>query len=692
MKLLPLTLRLSYIGLLVLVFGMMGCSVPSQTTQQNSSSPSAAQAPYDSTAPEVRAGTNRPVANPISGEIPTAFYEAVQKGSRTMSGKPGNNYWTQHVRYDLDVEVMPADTLLVGHGTITYYNNSPDRLQRLHLELAQNLHKSGVRRNEEVEITGGVQLDSLSVDGNTIVLNPEENRNGMTMNGRLLSGYLIDGTLLTIAPRESLAPGDSVKINIGWRFKIPQQGAGSRMGYSRDNLFYIAYWYPQMRVYDDVYGWMTDPFTGNGEFYQDFAHYDIHITAPEQWLVGATGRLTNSRAVLADDIQGRLQRAHQSDSVIHVVTDNDFGAVTKSTAAGTITWNFEAHNVRDFAFSLTSESKWDATRARIGDRDGNSQQEYAHINTIYRQSAPIWTDAAKFTRDALQFFSEFTDLSYPWPHMTSVEGGGIIGGGMEFPMITIIGSYRGRAPSALYSVIAHELAHMWMPMMVSSNERRYGWMDEGTTTFNEIMAEMNYYPSRQGFIGDEYRSYRYLAGTDLEGPIMRWSDYHYNNYAYGTASYSKPGSVLFALRELLGQETFTAAYREFLDRWKYKHPYPWDLFNTFEDVSGRELDWFWRSWYYETWVLDQAVGNVMTVENGTRIIIEDYGQIPMPSNIEITVKDGTILRRTVPVSAWLEGATQVPITVDGEVTKVVIDPENKYPDKNPANNIWQKSR
>ena len=678
-----MTERPRYIGYngcwLLATLLLISCAGPKQATRQPM--PSDTTSAIDIAPHQRPSQMNRMVANPITGEIPNSFFEAMQKGSRTMSGKPGPNYWTQRARYDMDVEVIPADTLLQAHGTITYFNNSPDTLEQLYLELSQNLHKQGVVRLESAEITGGMKLQHLAIDD--VALSPLE-------SPRAKSGYRLNGTLLYLRPAQAVAPGDSVQISTNWHFRIPQQGGGGRMGYSQDNLFYIAYWYPQMRVYDDVNGWMLDAFTGNGEFYQDFASYNIDITAPAQWIVSATGRLTNGDEVLQEDIYRRLQQAHQSDSVVQVVANSDFGAVTQSPADGTVTWNFQAQNVRDFAFSLSKESRWDATRANIGDRNGDGSDDYAHINAIYRSNARLWTNGAKFTRDALSYLSDFTGIPYPWPHMTSVEGGGIIGGGMEFPMMTLIGSYNRRTARDLYSVIAHELAHMWMPMIVSTNERRYAWMDEGTTTFNELMAETTYYPDGQDYIQNEYRTYLRIAGTDLEGPIMRWSDHHYNGYAYNIASYAKPGSMLAVLRELLGPTTFAKAYRAFLDRWKYKHPYPWDFFNTFEDISGRELDWFWRAWYYETWTLDQAVGHVMATDGGTDIVIEDYGQVPMPATVEITMQDGTVIRRQIPVETWLQGATQTVITVDGDVARVVVDPEHRFPDANRANNSWNQ--
>jgi len=679
---LPISAYLKRLTLPLFVAALIlsGCASSQQTAQEQAPKKDTQQ--MSDEPPHKRPSQmNRLVANPISNEIPNSFYNAIDNRTRTMSGTPGQNYWTQRARYDMDVEVIPSDTLLRGSGTITYYNNSPDTLDQLYMELSQNLHQEGVVRTRSSEITGGVNLEHLAL--NNSELTPLQSQDDE-------SGYGINGTLLYLRPAQPVAPGDSVTIQTKWNFKIPQQGASGRMGHSKGNLFYIGYWYPQMRVYDDVIGWMTDPFTGNGEFYQDFANYNVDITVPEQWMVGSTGRLTNGDEVLKDEIYQRLQTAHQSDSVMHVVTEDDFGNVTPSTEDGTVTWNFKAEDVRDFAFSVTKESKWDATRADIGDRDGDGQDNFVHINAIYRSSAPLWKHGAKFTRDAIDFLSEFTGLKYPWPHMTSVEGGGIIGGGMEYPMMTLIGAYRGRQPESLYSVIVHELAHMWMPMTVSTNERRFAWMDEGTTTFNENMAETEYYPNGQNYIQNEFQSYLRIAGTDAEGPIMRWSDHHYNGYAYGVASYSKPGSMLVVLQNLLGKETFQKAYHEFLDRWKYKHPYPWDMFNTFEDVSGRDLDWFWRAWYYETWTLDQAVGSVTSTEDGTRIVIEDHGQVPMPATVVITMADGSTVSRTIPVEKWLQGATQATLMVDGNVSKVVIDPDRKYPDNNRSNNRWKK--
>lgn len=654
------------------------CAGSSQTVRQPAPEP----ASQSTTDRELLTNLDRAVPNSINSEVPQNFYDAIENGTRTTSGKPGGDYWLQKSDYDIDVEILPQEKRLVASGSITYHNNSPDTLQQIFLELAQNLHKEGSPRISQAEITGGMQINSFSYGGNTMQIIEQQGQ----------AGYYINGTIMVVVPDEPLLPGESVTMETDWSFPIPQRGASGRMGYSEDNLIYIAYWYPKVRVYDDVIGWFTDPFLGNAEFYNEFGDFNVTVTAPAQWVVAATGSLDNAEKVLRPPIYDRLKQAHNSNKIMQVVSEEDFGNITTKGENGKVSWDFSAEWVNDFAFSITKESNWDATRTSVGDRDGDGTEDYAHINAFYRNSAPLWEKGARYAQHSIHFLSDFTGLSYPWPHMTSVEGGGIIGGGMEFPMMTLIGAYQGRQPEDLYAVIAHELAHMWVPMQLANNERRYAWMDEGTTTFNENQAKKDYFPEMSNPDINDYQSYTRLAGTGLEGEIMRRSDYHYNGAAYGVASYPKPASVLVTLRNLLGEETFMKAYHTFMERWQFKHPYPWDLFNTFEDVSGRELDWFWRSWYYETWLLDQAVTEVSENEDETRIIIQDFGQIPMPAEVLITLANGDTITRNINVETWLRGATSTILTVDTEsdVTKVEIDPEHDFPDDDRSNNVWEQ--
>jgi hypothetical protein len=278
--------------------------------------------------------------------------------------------------------------------------------------------------------------------------------------------------------------------------------------------------------------------------------------------------------------------------------------------------------------------------------------------------------------------------------MTSVEGGGIIGGGMEFPMMTLIGSYNSPNASerGLYGVTAHELAHMWVPMIVGTDERRRAWMDEGTTTFNGGHASNEYYPDDDSPAGTREGYLRIARAPDLEGELMRRSDYHYPGPAYGVASYSKPATLLNTLRSLLGEDEFERIYHGYIRAWAYKHPKPWDFFSYFSTESGMDLDWYWRAWYYETWTLDQAVGSVTTHDNGaTTIVIEDLGWAPMPARVTITREDGETLKKEVPVDVWLNGTTSAALTIPAgsPVVRVEIDAENGFPDIDRSNNVWE---
>ncbi len=625
----------------------------------------------------VFARPERPLPVPVI--LPPSFEAAIAQGTRTAEGRPGPNYWQQYARYDLVARIDTATRRLDGEGRIVYLNRSPDTLRQLFLELPLNVHAEGVVRNEPAEVTGGVALHYVAVDGRE-ALPPAEASAGA-------SRYVVNGTrLLVFLPRD-LAPGDSIQLDFRWSFTIPKRGAGGRMGYD-ENLFFLAYWYPHMAVYDDVIGWFTDSFLSRAEFYFGYGDYRVTIDAPAGWLVMATGTLENPEDVLAPEVLARMRQAYASDTPVRIA-EPDTDPVTRPGTDGRLQWRFRATNVRDVAFSLVYRGFWEGARTPVGDRDGDGQTDYAQINTFWRPTAPRWANVTRYQQHAISYLSRLTGFPYPWPHMTAVEGGGIIGGGMEFPMMTLIGDYNAAGDSALYYVTAHELAHMWIPMIVGPNERRYSWIDEGSTTFAENHARTDFFPGTEPRLGEQ-ESYLMLARMGAEGEIMRWSDYHYSNFAFGVASYSKPATLLEALRGLLGEDVFWRAYRTFIREWAFKHPYPYDLFNTFERVSGRDLDWFWHAWYFETWTLDQAVAAVEPVDGGVRITVEDHGLAPMPVYLTLTLANGTQVRDTIDVDVWLEGRRQVTVTVPtgAAVTRVEIDPDHWFPDIDRTNNVW----
>lgn len=644
--------------------------------------PAETPAPMPPAAPVAEVG--RPIPYPVT--VPPEYAAAVEAGTRSPDGAPGARYWQQRADYVITARVDTESKLLTGSETIRYTNNSPDALPVLVLNLAQNFHAEGAIRMEHAEVTGGMRIEEVRLNGSE--LGPGT---GQT------AGWVVEGTLMVVALPRPLRPGASLELGVDWSFAIPQAGAGGRMGWSGDQLVYLAYWFPQMAVYDDVYGWHAEPFRGNAEFYADFGGYDLTIDAPAGWLVMATGALANPAEVLRPEVIELLRRAENSDQVVRIAGHEGAASATGARPDGRLRWRFVSERVRDVAFALMREYAWDAARTPIGDIDGDDVTDYARVDAFWRSSARHWDDAARYAQHSIDFLSRWTGQPYPWPHMSVIEGGGIIGGGMEYPMMTLIGDYNERGDSALYAVVAHELAHMWSPMMASSNERRYAWFDEGTTTFNENNARAEFYPGSEPYAGDQ-QTYLQVAEAGLEGPIMRWSDFHYPGPAYGIASYMKPASGLHMLRGILGDETFERAFREYYDRWAWKHPYPWDMFRTFEDVSGRDLDWFWRAWYYEStqdgnWIVDQAVAAVERLPSGeTRITVRDDGWVPVPVLLEVTREDGMTTRERIDEDRWLAGATTATLTLPAgpPVTRVEIDPGRYIPDADRGDNVWAR--
>ena len=687
------------VALLVLA---AGCASPRPAADDNPADDNAGDANADAEAPAETSPASLSERRPLPNAVvsPEPFQRAVERGTRTTDGRPGSDYWVNRPTYDLDVELMPegpdGEPRLEGRARIQYQNNSPDTLGILVLELAQNHHKQGVQRNEGAEITGGVEISRLAVNGSEL-----------SADGQSRPTYTVSDTRLIVAPARPIMPGATTSLDVAYHFTVPEAGISDRMGYSgsqlygETNLFYIAYFYPVMSVYDDVrfredeQGWMTDRYLGRAEYYSDHGDYDLSITAPAEWFVQSTGTLENPDDVLRAEVRRRRRNAHQSDEPVMVLETGE--RATPTDADGTLTWEYRADDVRDVAFSVMrgGDWNWEAARTPVGDRsDGDGQTtDYTNINTFWREQAPLWSEVTRYQQHAISFFSEFTGLDYPWPHMSAVEGMNIMPSGMEFPMMTLMGGYNDESANALYNVTAHELSHMWIPMTASTNERRHAWMDEGMTTFNEAAARKDFFPDNgtQPHIQDQERYIgAVLAG--VEAPILRWSDYHHSPASYGLASYPKPAAMLHALRGILGEETFREAYRGFYDSWAYKHPLPYDLFNAFEAAHGEDLDWFWDSFFEETWALDHALQTVQNTGDGVRVTVADEGNAAMPVDLTVTLANGDTVRRRIPVDPWLDGQCTVERTIqtDAPAERVEIDAQEYYPDTDRNDNLWTR--
>ncbi|MDT0632544.1 M1 family metallopeptidase [Rubrivirga sp. S365] len=635
---------------------------------------------------------------------PPQFERAVANGTRSPTGAPGPNYWQNGADYDIDARLDEATQTLVATGTITYHNNSPDALPYLVLKLRQNVHAPGVPRNRPVAVTGGLALSRLAVGGadlrDVTVAETPGSYSGSVEPGT----YAVNGTVLTLGLPAPLAPGDSVALDVAWSYPVPPATGTYRQG-TDGEVTYIGYWYPQVAVYDDVMGWHTDPYLGNGEHYMDFGRYAVDFDVPAGWLAWGTGRLANADEVLTEQTRGRLAEALTSDDVVHVITEDERGRATQPGTDGRLVWRFEADRVRDVALATSDAYVWDATHADV-DQDGDGDDEAVLINALYRPAgerpmeAP-WERSAEFSRFSIEHLSDLI-FPYPWPHMTAVEG--VITGGMEYPMMTLIGGDRS-APS-LFGVTYHEIGHMWFPMIVGTNEKAYTWMDEGLTSFdtNEGVAAFFDGSSEARPAIDAWdrarQSHYALAGTGEAVAPMRHNDLFpigggtrevdaVQGGARVVASYSTPAVLLHALRGLYGEPAFYDAYREYARRWEYKHAYPYDFFNTVENRLGEDLDWAWTPTLFDTWTVDQAVASVQSEGGAVVVTVEDQGRAPMPAPVRVTYADGRVEDQTVPVETWLSGATTAALRfAPGEVARVEIDPGQFLPDVDRTDNVY----
>lgn len=617
--------------------------------------------------------------------VPAAFAAALERETRAPSGAPGEAYWQQRVRYRIDAELDPRTATLRGMESIVYHNRSPLPLRSLVLNLYQNVFAEGVPRNRYVNVTGGVTLQRVAAQGRAL-----ERRRAREIPvvpepaADAPMGYAVEGTLARLVLPRPVAPGDSVVLEVEWRHRVPP-APSFRTGYDEAlgaRAFHVAQWYPQIATLDDVYGWDATPYLGDGEFYLEYGDFDVSVSLPEGYLVGATGVLQNPEEVLTEEARIRLAAALRADTVTAVVTEADLEAdnATQRSPDGQLTWRFRAENVRDFAFATSRRYVWDVARATVS--DGRS----VPVHALYRAGAPSWTQAARFGEHATEFFSELL-IPYLYPQITIAEGPI---GGMEYPQIVFI--TRRDDPASLYSTVAHEVAHEWFPMMVGTNEAAYAWMDEGFATFMDALAQNDFYPDRDVFAGDR-TSYLRVAGTEAEVPLMRHTDLVSPYGARGVAAYTKPGVLLRSLRSVVGDSAFAAAMRTYAREWLLKHPYPWDFFNTMERVSGQELDWFFRPWWFETGVLDLAVEAVEGAGGETgrvTVRVRSQGEISAPTLVEVVTASGTRLRETIPVEAWRGGArtASISFSVTGPVARVEIDPERLFPDVDLEDNTW----
>ncbi|MBB6460715.1 M1 family metallopeptidase [Flammeovirga kamogawensis] len=541
---------------------------------------------------------------------------------RTGSGAPGHEYWQQKADYVIEASIDEKLHRLTGAETVTYFNNSPDVLTYLWIQLDQNMRATDsdtykIRQNKVGKKTNINQL--AAVDGFPDYDGGHKIQKVQDVNGKDLS-YTINKTMMRLDLPQPLQPGEQFSFSIDWYYNINDRLLmGGRGGYETfaedgNTIYTITQWFPRMAVYDDFNGWQHKQFLGNGEFALAFGDYDVKITVPSDHIVASTGELQNPDEILSDEEKKRFEKAKTADKPVVIVSQKEAEKKEKTKESGTKTWHYKATNVRDFAFGSSRKFIWDAMGVDINGKTVMAMSYYPkEANPLYGQYS---TEAVAHT---LEVYSKHT-IDYPYPVAISVEASN----GMEYPMICFNygrpekdGTYSPRIKYGMISVIIHEVGHNFFPMIINSDERQWTWMDEGLNTFCQYLAEQEWeenYPSRRG---PAENIVNYMKGEKNNiSPIMTNSE---SIKQFGNNAYGKPATALNILREtIMGRELFDYAFKEYAQRWAFKHPKPADFYRTMEDASAVDLDWFWRGWFFTTEAVDIAIEDVQYKELDTQ--------------------------------------------------------------------------
>jgi hypothetical protein len=533
---------------------------------------------------------------------------------RTASGAPGHQYWQQRADYDMKIKLDDTKQRIDGDETITYYNNSPDELTYIWLQLDQNM---SAKESDTYKIRQSTMQDRMSFSQITN-LEPWFDGGFKIDHVRDAAGknlpYTINNTMMRIDLPQALKPGAKFVFNIKWWYNInDRMKIGGRSGYEYfeedgNYLYTIAQFFPRMVVYCDNQGWQHKQFLGSGEFTLNFGDYKVAITVPSDHVVSATGVLQNAKDVLTAEQRKRFDQAkNEFKEPVMIITEEEARQNEKSREKGMKTWIFHAENVRDFAFASSRKFIWDAMAVNVNGKKPLAMSLYP------KEGNPLWEQySTKAVAQTLETYSKYT-IDYPYPVAISVHTHRI---GMEYPMICFNGgrpepdgTYSDRTKYGMISVIIHEVGHNFFPMIINSDERQWTWMDEGLNTFCQYLTEKEWdrnYPVRRGparYIAE------YMGGDKSKiSPIMTNSE---SIHQFGNNAYGKPATALNILREtIMGRELFDYAFKEYARRWAFRHPTPDDFFRTMEDASSVDLDWFWRGWFYSTDHCDMALETV----------------------------------------------------------------------------------
>jgi hypothetical protein len=609
------------------------------------------------------------------------FYPVAANEFRSASGEPGPKYWQNRADYKLACTLDTMSHSVSGTVEISYTNNSPDNLRFLWLQLDQNIYKSTSRATATTtqaggrwangEFTQGDVIKSITVEDGSQKYTPKYNESDTRMQ------------LWLQQPMKSA--GGKLKITIAYQFSIPEYGT-DRMGRLKTKngwIYEVAQWFPRLEVYDDIQGWNTLPYLGQGEFYLEYGDIDYSITAPSNLIIVGSGELQNEKDVLTQTQISRLASARNSDKTVMIRSAEEINDPKSRPSGGNLTWKFKIQNTRDAAWAASKAFVWDAARINLPSGKKSLAMSAYPVESIKKDG---WQRSSEMVKGAIEHYSNKW-FEFPYPVATNVAG---IVGGMEYPGIVFC-SY-GDSGGDLWGVTDHEFGHTWFPMIVGSNERKYAWMDEGFNTFINGLSTKEFNKGEYAAVSFFPAEFR-IAGNfgPKTDPLWTIPDV-VQQASLGATAYDKPAMMLENLREVvLGPERFDAAFREYVRRWAFKHPTPWDFFHTMENVGGEDLSWFWREWVFNNWRLDQGVESVQYADNnpknGASITVQNLDQMVMPVTVLIKEENGKTQRIDLPVEVWQRTAEWTfNVNTTSRITEVTLDPDKKLPDVNRKNN------
>jgi hypothetical protein len=601
--------------------------------------------------------------------VPLDIKKAYEKHTRNYDGTPGKNYWQNSANYMINVQVFPKDKLLKGSETITYFNNSPDTLKFLIFRLYQNIYQLGAPREfsvSKIDLHDGIKIHKIKL--NEIEFSPDTTKS-----------VSINATVMRITLEKPLLPKSTMNLGFDWDVTLPSV-SNIRMGVYDSTTAMVAYWYPQVSVYDDVHGWDNDQYTGSQEFYNDFNNYEVSIEVPNTFCVWATGILQNAGIVLSPKTFERYQKAETSEEIVNIIRKEDLDLENFSRTSQTNKWNYSAINVTDFAFSYSDHYLWDAVAAVVD----SSTMRKTLISAAYNQKSEDFYEVAKIAKAVIQSYSfSFPVIPFPYPRMTVFNGQG----GMEFPMMVNDGSSDKR--SGTVYLTAHEIGHTYFPFFMGTNERKYAFMDEGWATIlpEDLLPKIEPSSTDRGkYLADAFSR---IAGKEDELPLVIPSSDIRGGGTYRVSAYTRPGLAYKFLRDALGTETFLQGLHEYVKRWNGKHPIPYDFYFSFNNALKVDLNWFWKPWFFEFGYPDLAIKSVSIKKNRAKITVEKIGSMPIPVAIKLIYKDGKTKDFYENTSIWKDGKTVKEFTypVEGELIKVELG-KDEIPDTDKSNNIF----